>query len=59
MDCLISALLKCGGPLNLIKEWLQAVRGEYMEAGKKESYFLSSCCMAFGCEVGLGGPDRQ
>ena len=26
--CLISALIKSGGPVNLIKGWLRAVRGE-------------------------------
>ncbi len=28
MLCLISALIKSGGPVNLIKGWLRAVRGE-------------------------------
>ena len=26
--CLISALIKDGGPINLIKKWLRAVRGK-------------------------------
>jgi hypothetical protein len=27
LTCLISALVKNGGPLNLVKEWLRAIRG--------------------------------
>ncbi len=26
--CLINALMKSGGPVNLVKGWLRAVRGE-------------------------------